>query len=83
MSAQYQVVRRGAEAWEVARVARIAPDASEYEVVGQVVLCDDGLYRVELPLWQDIGHAWDRQPRGYQLPRGALRALLDKFRRAS
>lgn len=77
-----QVVRRGESTWEITRVAKVFDGAYEYELIGRVIL-DGAFYYVELPQWQDVGYAWHRQPRGYQIAKGAMRALVERDRRAS
>ncbi len=74
-----QVIRRGAALWDVNRVNVLWTDkegetAHEYETIGRVVL-EGETYYVELPKWKEEGFEWERQPRGYVLPRGAFRAI--------
>ena len=65
-----QVVNRGAEVWELTRVTELWKGTHEYELIGRVIRSvDDGLYYAELPLWQDIGHAWNRVGKGRLIPR--------------
>lgn len=76
-----QVTRVAAEKWEVVRAekfrdAAAGEDTWQYEVVGRVV-GDAGSYWVELPKWHATGYAWERQPRKYALPRGAIAAVVD------
>lgn len=77
-TAQIQVVRRGAEEWEVTRVRLLWDEVWEYEVIGRVV-ADGGLYYAERPEWRtgEQGYTWRRQSRGFQLPRGALRSITN------
>ena len=79
---QIQVVRRGEATWELTRVGKVFDGAYEYELIGRVIR-DGGFYYVELPQWQDVGYAWHRQPRAYQIAKGAMRALTERDKRAS
>ena len=73
-----QVLRRGTETWEVTRVTDLWKGAHEYESIGRVIRDPDGLYYYELPLWQDIGFAWDRPAqKGRLIPRPLFKLLED------
>lgn len=69
-----QVIRTGVETWSVYRVSS-GGGVHEYEVVGRV-LRDGDLYYFDTVEWMTEGYVWRRNPRGYQIPRGALRALI-------
>jgi hypothetical protein len=74
-----QVIRRGAETWEVTKVKTVPTvdgNISEYELIGRVVR-DGDLYYIGVPDWHVEGFEWDRRPRGYQIPRGAIVALTN------
>lgn len=77
-----QICKRGVETWELTRVVKVFDGAYEYDLIGRVIR-DGEFYYVELPQWQDVGYAWHRQPRGYQLAKGAMRALTERDKRAS
>lgn len=71
---QIQVFKRGAEMWELISVTLLWDGTHAYEVVGRVV-SEGGLYFVELPQWHDKGYEWQRQERGYFIPKGAIKAI--------
>lgn len=77
---QTQILRRGFESWELNQVTRLWDSTHEYEVVGRVVR-DGELYYVELPKWGDDGYVWERQPRGYLIPKAAFKAIIDRKKR--
>lgn len=87
MSTQVQINRRGADAWELTRLTKIAlpgeEAAWEYELIGRVV-AERGAFWVDFPHWQDTGHAWHRQAgTGYATKKAAYRAVTERQQRAS
>lgn len=72
----FQIVRYAVELWEVFCVDELWHGTTEYEVIGRVIR-DGDLYYVEFPEWNSKGKEWKRQPRGYQLPKGAFRAITE------
>lgn len=75
---QTQIIRRGIETWEVNQVSGDEPGTHEYELVGRVVRDPEtGLYYAEFPKWQEDGHTWERQPRGFLIPKPAFKAIKD------
>jgi hypothetical protein len=82
--AQVQVVKRGVETWELTRVEMdsAGKNVHEYTLLGRIIR-DGDWYYVELPHWQDIGYAWHRVERGWVTRKAALRALVDREKRAS
>jgi hypothetical protein len=78
--AQIQVIRRGAENWELTRVDEIWKGAHEYETIGRVRR-DGALYYVDLPDWKEETFTWKRQPRGYLIPRAAFKFIIDECRK--
>lgn len=71
-----QVIRRGAESWEITRVSK-RDEVHEFEPIGWVRR-DGDLYYAYFPLWKGDEIEWDKQPRGYLLPRAAVRAVTDR-----
>lgn len=74
--AEFQVIRRGMELWEITHVKELWDGTFEYEIVGRVIR-EDSLYYVDIPDWREKDFIWKRQPRGYQVPKGAIRAITD------
>lgn len=66
-----QIVRRGAECWELTRVEKIN-GAHHYETIARV-LRDGALYYVEFAEWKEESFVWKREPRGYLLPEPAFK----------
>ena len=77
MSTTIQIIKRGKEHWDLQKVEQIWTGAYEYEIIGRVIR-DGSYYYIELPTWDEQDElVWERQSRGYQLPRGAFRALTN------
>lgn len=84
MSIQYQVVKRGAETWEITAVRALnrGGDAHEYELIGRVTRpFGESLYWAEISVWHAVGNTWVRQPRGYALPEPAFNAVRTAWER--
>ncbi len=77
-----QVVRQANEIWHVTLVTNWGGNTHEYDLIGRV-LRDGDLYYVEVTKWGDTGYTWHRIDHGYQIPRGAIRALCDRNKRLS
>ena len=75
---QVQVIRKAVETWEVHVISELWDATSlDYELAGRVIK-DGKLYYAEIPKWHLTGFTWERQTRGYLIPRAAIRALTEK-----
>ncbi len=77
MAAQIQILRRGDELWDLVRIDLVWKEAdgvhvNEYDTIARV-LRDGGFYYVEFPEWKADSYTWQRQPRGYLIPRAAFK----------
>lgn len=72
------VTQRGARWWEVGRWREVYKGCNDYLLLGRVVELtaeEGGGYRVDLPMWQEVGHAWHELPRTFTTRQAALRYL--------
>ena len=82
-----QVVRDGASRWMIWKLSDgfdvDGGEGREYEQIARVV-CDGGLYYVELPVWGVDGiSSWERQPRGWALKDGAVHSVTHPMKGAA
>lgn len=70
-----QVVKQGAECWQLTRVDKIWRDTHEYTVIGRVVRAGK-LYYAEVADWADETFTYRRLPRGYLLAKAAYKAVI-------
>lgn len=69
-----QVIRRGAECWEITSVEKI-DGAYHHETIARVIR-DAALYYVEFIDWKEETHVWRREGRGYLLPEPAFKVAI-------
>lgn len=69
----FQLQRTGEKTWDVLEYVAHSETASELKIIGRIV-ADTYAWYVERPVWQDIGHYFERIPRPFVTWKAAIKA---------